>query len=320
MNKNHINICYALNDSYVPYCGASMVSLLENNPGTDVTFHILTDELTENSIAKLQNWAKQYGAQVYVYHIDDSLLKGQKTTWSKYGWYRIFAPEVITEDVEELLYLDCDTIITGNITDIFYRNGKEWSLAAVEDYMSIFPDVFNRVGYEANKGYFCSGVLLMNLNYFREHDLSAKILRFALENPERIQFPDQDALNYMCKESKVSLPLKYGILDPFYRDKQFILKYGNEVREALEDPRIAHYAGCAPWIKEYQHHYYADEFWKYANLIGGIKSQHYCTGLSLLFFTAKRTLAKLRVNKYKQFMPLKRVEKEDVIRIIKTQK
>jgi lipopolysaccharide biosynthesis glycosyltransferase len=309
-----IDICYAINEGYVDYCRVSIVSLLENNRNSNITFHILTDRLSDDAQTRLSSVVRLYGAEVKIYYMDDSRLKGQKTTWSKYGWYRIFAAEVISEDVIELLYLDCDTIVTGDITDLFGRNESNWSLGAVDDYMTIFPTLFKRIGYEQTKGYFCSGVLLMNLDYFRKHNLSEMILEFALENPDKIQFPDQDALNCVCKDSKIRLPLKYGILDPFYRDERFARKFADEIIESLEDPRIVHYAGCAPWVAEYQQHYFADAFWKYAAMIGGIKKRHCCTGLSLLILKIIGICGRLGIKKFYNVLPLHRLSKEEIMR------
>lgn len=310
-----MNICYALNEGYLDYCRASMVSLLENNRDSQATFHILTDYLSDDALSRLSNVTQSYGSDVKIYYIDDSKLKGQKTSWSKYGWYRLFAADVIDESVKELLYLDCDVVVMGDISDIFNRKEEDWSVAAVDDYMTIFPHLFRRVGYEQAKGYFCSGVLLMNLEFFRKHNLSDAILRFALENPDMIHFPDQDALNCICKDSRIRLPLKYGILDPFYRDERFARQFADEVKESLDDPRIVHYAGCAPWISEYQHHYFAEEFWKYAAIIGGIKKRHCCTGLSLFILKTKVLLGRLGVKKFMNLLPLPRLNKEDILRV-----
>lgn len=311
--SDSLNICYALNEGYVDYCMVSMVSLLENNRDSKISFHILTDQLSDNAQTRLSNVAQPYGSDVKIYYMDDSKLKGQKTSWSKYSWYRVFAPDAIDESIKELLYLDCDVIVMGNISDIFNRKEEEWSVGAVDDYMTIFPDLFKRVGYERSIGYFCAGVLLMNLDYFRKHNLSKAILRFALENPEKIQFPDQDALNCICKDSKIRLPIKYGILDPFYRDVRFARKFADEVKDSIDDPRIVHYAGCAPWIAEYQHHYFADEFWKYASMIGGIKKRHSYTARALFILKTKCMLGYFGVKKFKRLSPLHRLRKEEIL-------
>lgn len=301
-----MDICYALNDDYVDFCCISMVSVMENNTES-ITFHLLTDSFLPESIKKLTETAERYGAKINFYHVNDQRLSGQKTTWSKYGWYRIFAPELLPESIASLLYLDCDVIVDGRLDDLFKSNDKEWSVAAVPDIMTIFPNLYDRVGYSIEKGYFCSGVLMMNLNYFRTHGLSDKILKFAIDNPDKIHFPDQDALNCVCQDSKILLPLKYGILDSFYRNRQFMGIYREEILESLDDPRIIHYAGCAPWVAENHRHLFYDRFWKNAELAGGIKKTHCCKGTALMKFRIKRFLGIIGISKFRSFAPLKRL-------------
>ncbi len=306
-----LDICYAINDKYVDYCLVSMVSVMENNPHL-IKFHILTDSLEESNNQKLHDIVNKYGHQLKIYNIDDSRLEGQNISWSKYGWYRIFAPDVLDAGITKLLYLDCDTIVCGDISDLFEIEKDDWSVAAVTDLMDIFPSIYEFVGYEMHKGYFCSGVLMMNLSYFRKNKISEKILRFAIENPDRINFPDQDALNYVCQDSKITLPLKYGILDPFFRHHKFITKYRNEIKDALEDPRIIHYAGCAPWIIESNPHHFDYLFWKYADMIGGITKKHSLSGINLFKFKVKQTFAYLGYKPYAKLKKSKRLTKEEI--------
>jgi lipopolysaccharide biosynthesis glycosyltransferase len=313
-----LDICYAINDKYVDYCIVSMVSVMENNPQR-ITFHILTDNLEKSNYEKLQNTVSRYGNNLKIYHMDDSRLEGQNTSWSKYGWYRIFAPEVLDERITRLLYLDCDTIVCGDISSLFKIKKDEWSVGAVPDIMDIFPAIYEFVGYEKQKGYFCSGVLMLNLSYFRENNIAEKILRFAIENPDRINFPDQDALNYVCQDSKVTLHLKYGILEPFFRNQKFINIYRDEVKEALEDPRIIHYAGCAPWIKESNPHYFDYLFWKYADMIGGITKRHNMFGLDLIKYKVKQTLAYCGYKPYASLKKRRRLTEKEIYLNLKKQ-
>lgn len=312
-----LNICYALNDRYASYCGASMVSILENNRTNNIVFHILSDTIEQSFKSRLKSYIKDYNADIIFYKVNDSKLDGQKITWSKYGWYRIFASELLPKTVDKLLYLDCDTIVVGNISDLFDIPNSDWSLAAVPDYMTIQPKLYERIGYNAEEGYFCSGVLLMNLDYFRKYNLPKVILEYAINNPNQIHFPDQDALNCVCCDSKRFLPIKYGILDPFYRDSSFISAFKDEIAESLIDPRIIHFAGCAPWIFESDHHYFEDEFWKYASLIGGVPQIHYCNGISLMILQVKRIIGKLlKISKYKQLQSKPRPTYQDIIKIL----
>lgn len=285
-----MDICFALNEGYVDYCRVTMVSLLYNNRDETVRFHVLTDKLSQVGINRMKSTADLYGAEINVYEMEDSRLAGQKMSWSKYAWYRIFAPDVLPSSVSKVLYLDCDVVVTGNISNMFKIDMTGKAVAAVTDIMSINDELYDRLGYNKEKGYFCTGVLLMNLDYFRRNNLGDKILDYAIKHPDRILFPDQDALNIVCQDIKVSLPLKYGILLPFYTNHKFMISHREEVIDSLKDCRIVHYAGCAPWIVESSPHFFEDDFWKYAAMIGGIKKIHCCQGISLMKLRIKQFL------------------------------
>ncbi len=311
-----MDICFALNEGYIDYCRVTMVSLLENNRDTEVKFHIFTDRLSPIGINRLKSTADRYSAELNVYEMDDNRLVGQKTSWSKYSWYRIFAPEVLPLSISKVLYLDCDVVVTGDISDIFKIDMSNKAIAAVCDIMSINEDLYDRVGYNKQKGYFCAGVLLMNLDYFRHHNLSKKILDYALNYPNRILFPDQDALNIVCQDMKIALPLKYGILLSFYTNRQFMIEHREEVIDSLSDYRIIHYAGCAPWVAESAPHFFEAEFWKYAALVGGVKKIHCCHGVSLMKLRVKQILGYMGISAYVKYRRPRKQKYSTIRRIL----
>lgn len=295
-----MDVSYAINERYVEYCLVSIISLLENNTGNKVNFHILTDHLSSSTKLRMQNVIANYNCNIHFYEIPDSWIDGLSLNcWSKYTWYRLFLPQLIPSDVSRVLYLDTDTIITGSITELFNLDLSDYSIAGCLDIMSFSEGIFNRLGYPSKFGYVCAGVLLINLDYFRTNNLSNKIIDFAKTHSEIINFPDQDAINYICHSSTYHLPLKYDILAPFLSDKDFYYKHSAEVAEILKDPRIIHYAGCNPWKKEIQKHYYHDVFWKYANKIGGIHPVSVYSPKVKVIIAFKRLLAHLGISKYK---------------------
>ena len=112
-----------------------------------------------------------------------------------------------------------------------------------------------------------AGVMLMNLDYWRMHDIANKVVVWGRENNDRIQFPDQDAINYICRDVKLLLPLKYDIVDGFFQDAYYYQNYPQELRECVESPIIIHYAGQAPWVVEISNHLLQDEWERYNKLL-----------------------------------------------------
>lgn len=312
-----VHVSYAINEAYVDYCRVSMLSLLTNNQQADVHFHILTDGLSAEARQKMEQTAEPYGATVSFYKIEDSYIDNLALSgFNRNIWLRIFLPELLDENIDRVLYLDTDTIVCGDITELFSVDLTNHSLAACMDFMGFSDKVFKRLGYPSDYGYICSGVMVFNLNYFRAHNLTEKILDFARKHAGEITFPDQDAINAACHKSMKLLPLKFDMLPPFFANETFVKQHEEEVKEMLADPRIIHYAGCNPWKKESRHrHFYESEFWKYAEMAGGIKRRWTKKGAALLKYFAMMTLGQLGVTRYKDFRFYQPTEFKEVKRL-----
>jgi len=218
--------------------------------------------------------------------------------WPRSAWYRIFLPFILGEEVHRVLYLDSDTVVSGSLKDLFQMNMVGRSLAGCVDLMTLDDEIFERLNYPKSSGYICSGVLLMNLDYFREHGITEKILAYARENASILRYPDQDAINYICRNTKILLPLKYETMNSYFRSEEFVRRYKDDFPGMINDPRIIHYAGCPPWFLETNVHPYIHLFWHYAKEVGGIKLEHFSRGMTIPKNIIKYLLGRLGVKKY----------------------
>ena len=92
----------------------------------------------------------------------------------------------------KVLYLDVDTIVTGDISELWYTN-------IYDNYIAAVPECGE---------YYNSGVMLMNLEYMRKHNSSEALCSF-LES--RIYtFPDQEAINNVFAGKIRKLPPKFN--------------------------------------------------------------------------------------------------------------
>lgn len=294
-----MDIAYSIDENYVGYCLVSICSLLENNTDETITVHILYDDLSVGSINRIKQFFYGRNGNVKFHQIDSSMVKGLiLNDWPRSAWYRIFLPNLLEPEVDRVLYLDCDTIVAGSLSELFDLDMAENSLAGCVDIMTLDNSVYERLGYASSKGYICSGVLLLNLDYFRKYDLTNRILSFARENSFILKSPDQDAINYICQDSKILLPLKYETMNSYFRNDEFVNLYKDEFKDMILDPRIIHYAGCPPWFIETNVHIYSSLFWKYARIVGGIKMLHFSKGLYIIKNSIKYALGRLGYSKY----------------------
>lgn len=262
---NHIVFC--VNNSYIQYVLVTINSLIDTTKREDKLYiTILVDSISQKNQSRLKELV-QDKSNIILNHfvIDDSLVSGLKSSWSVYAWYRLLIPYYLSSDVHRILYLDADTLVVGDISPLFSIDMDGIAVAGVSDPKTFEKGTFDRCGYDSEKGYICSGVLLMNLDYWREHKLTDTIIEWAKINNDIIQFPDQDAINVICQDNKIMLPLKYGIINDFFLNEYgFRPPYKSELLECIDAPVIIHYAGQAPWKKEIANHLMQDR-WLYYN-------------------------------------------------------
>jgi lipopolysaccharide biosynthesis glycosyltransferase len=89
-------------------------------------------------------------------------------------------------------------MLNGDICELFNTDISNYELGVVLDrYGKIF----------INKNYFNSGMLLMNIPKIKESNLLEKVRNLCVN--KKMTFPDQDALNKLCK-NKLYLPRKFN--------------------------------------------------------------------------------------------------------------
>lgn len=262
---SYFHIAFCVNDNYVQYICVTIKSILVNNPNLILWFHILTDGISKKSEKKLFSLLDSSNLQnkISIHVIDDHDLDGVKVGfWTKYTWYRIFLPQIL-KNINRILYLDADTLVLGNLKPLLEINLTNISFAAVtEDY---FEGHLKPLNIDPLKPYYCAGVMLMNLEYWRNNFILEKILEFAYRNNKILEFPDQDCINVVCQNSSIHLPIKYGITPTHITRNTLHDKYKEEIKEGLISPIIIHYLGWheQPWFGTCSH--YANNLWHLYN-------------------------------------------------------
>ena len=253
----HFALC--LNDKYVPYACVTIQSILMHHTKDDVTIHLVTDGFTGKSIRLLHRLIG--GGNLNIHQVaDDSKLDGLNMSWSKYSWYRIYLPELLPDSISKVLYLDCDVCVVDKLEELFDTDMEGKAVAGAIDPESYSNSVFDRLGIPHSKGYVCSGVLMMNLDYWRKNNIADKVVEYGKAYPEKILFPDQDAINVVCQDCKQILSPRYS---PFLRIAKYYGK--DEWEEYTSHPAIIHYAGCAPWRGNPNRHPFHHYWWEAFN-------------------------------------------------------
>jgi lipopolysaccharide biosynthesis glycosyltransferase len=131
----------------------------------------------------------------------------------------------------------------------------------------------NRLGYPVEYGYFKAGVLLVNMDYWRVHNISAKLVNYLTVNYENVLMHDQDALNAILYNKAFVLSCKWNMLHFFFYpdsrtingtfEGRVINTYSDYKKQLIynrRNPIVIHFVskpkpwqeGCVhPYVKEY---------------------------------------------------------------------
>ncbi len=255
--SQEIPIVFSTDDRYAPYLDIAIASLIENasksyqyrlivlntglradfmrmlkrneRPGFTIDFVDISDEL-ENIKSKLKN----------IYH------------FSIVTYYRLFIASLFLQ-YDKILYLDCDLVVLGDISELYQIELGENILAAAPEQYVRSTKEFRRYAKEAlgvePDRYVNAGVLLINLEQFRKNRIEEKFVRLITEYDFDLLDPDQAYLNYLCRDKIYEISREWN-------------------REPTQQPcrgekKIVHYALYKkPW--QYSDAVDGEYFWQYA--------------------------------------------------------
>lgn len=267
-----VHIVYAADDKFAEILGVSLVSLLENSrEEAEIQIYVLDSGISEENREKLEAVCQNYGrsAPVFIAARDISRELGmqvQADRGSLSQYARLFVSSNLPEDLERVLYLDCDILLNQSV-------GQLWNLDLQGKTIGALMDAFSSL-YRANIDLkpedvmFNSGVMLIDLKRWKEKKVEGKLLNFIASRYGKIQQGDQGALNAVLSEDTFCFHPKFNSLTIFYDftypemlqyRKPPVFYEENEVAEAVEAPVVIHFTSSflssRPWMKGCAHRY-----------------------------------------------------------------
>ena len=248
-----IHIACCTNEKLAPIFGVVVTSVGINVTSDDVTMHLLHNSLRSRTVKRLQKIAAKYKVDLDLKQIDTDILKDFYFDKSKhYGNVMMFARLLLSSvlpDLDKIIYLDCDIVVLNDLQSLWNFDVSDVAVAMAPDFTLKDKSTLNRLGITT--GYYLnSGVILMNLDYWRKHDVQNRIFSYILEKGDKLIYNDQDALNSILQNEHEELHIKYNfsyyyfhrLIGVLYKEKI------HEIIEARDNPIIFHYFGpLKPW-------------------------------------------------------------------------
>ena len=256
MSSRHAAI--ASDRNYLRHAGATALSALETNPG--MTVHLLhTPDVPAADRRRFHTMAADAGGRAVLHRIDPAQVDGL-AVMDRIGpvmWFRTLLPDLLP-DVDRVLYLDADTLVVDDLSELFAMPLGNAGLAAANNVLE--PTHRHRVaalGLAGGHAYFNSGVLLLDLSQLRRDGRMRQVLEMARERADELVWPDQDALNLVFASAREPLHPRWNAQNSLsvWRDWAEEVFGAEPVDEALRDPAIIHFEGPGqkPWFRECPH-------------------------------------------------------------------
>ena len=183
---NEIPIFFSTDDNYLPFLDVALRSLIKNaSKNYKYRIVILNTGLDREKTDKIKALSDENFIINFVnisHAVDD--IKHQLRNVYHFGlasYYRLFIESLFPE-YDKILYLDCDIIVLGDISELYFTDLEGNNIAGVLEYNILHSPVFSLYTKEAvgvdSKYYINSGIMLMDLAKLREDKIEQQFIDF----------------------------------------------------------------------------------------------------------------------------------------------
>ncbi len=242
----------SIHTDYAKIASASIASAAMNC-SEPMDIHIVTvkeDKGQSETITDISEFVTQYGCDLILHETDVSSLNINEERMSYIGtMLRLLLPNIL--EMDKIIYLDCDLAVNIDLKEMWDLDLEGRSVAGSLD--EGISDSYTKSQIRRIMGkdtdYLNAGVMIMDLKKIREnHDLFNESIDY-LDTHRKAIMRDQDALNYIFIDDKLTIDRKYNRLA------------SSVSKEEGFDNKIIHFTGKKPW-KVIRSDVY-DEYWRY---------------------------------------------------------
>ena len=261
-----INVCFSCDDNYVQHMAVAIASILLNSSIQDTyNFYIMDGGISSENKDKLQELRSIRDFGLFFIIMDNNMFKDcPMTNYVKYitipTYYR-FKIASLFPDLDKILYMDCDMVVKADLAELYLTNIDDYYMAAVpeaeyythHERLEIFGD-----------NYYCNaGLLLININKWREDNIEQKLFDYAKAPLHEIIYQDQDILNDVLKYNILYLPIKWNLQHSTTVNEDAYIYRKKEQKYAVLHPSVIHFTSpLKPWVAR-SNNIYRNEYLKY---------------------------------------------------------
>lgn len=256
-----VAVAYCFDRHFAPFAAVSTLSLVMSSRAPVTIYWCVDQRDTQHLGPYLEAIAKKTQASIRVIPVDIGEFLAWKTThhFTPATYLRLLLPEALPLD--KLIYVDADTLVLGNVSDLFAIDLGERILAGVPDLAAARVSKIPRAPGDP---YVNTGILLMDIARMRREGSIERCREIYRDFEQKISWVDQCIINKYAENRKLALPEKWN------RYCFSNTLHPAEIKRILprEHTRILHFVGpVKPW-QEWCNPVVSSFWWSYAEKLG----------------------------------------------------
>ena len=263
-----MNILFSSDDKYAYHLMVSIKSILSFNDKC-INFYVFDLGIsTENKNIALQILNSSKSNIIFIpVDINDFKNFPENIGYISLATYaRLKAVDYLPTDLNKIIYLDVDLLVFDDLTPLWEINIEKYGVAACFDSFIEYerPEHKYTISLSRQNYYFNAGVMIFNLDLWREIDVFNRSLDWLAKYGEKAIYQDQDILNGIFKNNIYYLDCRFNFMP---NQLERIKKYRSGKLDILDDIEkttmpvaISHFCGPEKhWHSDCHHfkmHYY----------------------------------------------------------------
>ena len=207
-DREPCHIAYNVNPPFFRTMGVSVVSVVQSNPTLAVTAHILTDELTQDNLEKVEELARRLHCRCRVYLLNMQPFQDFPTNverFSRITYGRLVMPLLLQPYTSRFIYVDADAMNVSSVQPLLQLDLQGAAMGACSEVPHEVP---HRAGYLKLKSgkYFNDGIMVIDIPAWQAQQITERAFAYQREPKSRFLGQSQDVLNLVFDGSNYFLP------------------------------------------------------------------------------------------------------------------
>jgi len=276
-NENIITVVFAADNNYAMPVAVTACSILKHlPPDQKINLYILDAGIKRNNSEKILK-----SIDLSICKVNFISTKGELTEiplsdhFTEANFHRFLIPQLLPQDLHKVIYLDCDLLVLTDLSMLWNIDIGDNYFLAVQDLTirTISRGVKDYQLFEIppNHSYFNSGVLVLNLDKWREFDTSTSVIDYLCKPREVQLFGNQEAMNTLLwnkwqeLDPKWNRQFKTGLEEEQENIDALTERYGEYSEDIAKNPYIIHFIqDTKPW--QYYRHPMKKLFYEYLDM------------------------------------------------------